>query len=65
MHCPEDINGFEYIELVAAVAIVLARGLNAWNTFLLAEFLQSLSHQLFILAAFKDAEEHRKSKPPK
>lgn len=64
MHCPENINGFEYIELVAAAAIVLSRDLDAWNTFMLAEFLQSLSHQLFIIAYFKDAEEHRKKKPP-
>lgn len=57
MHCPDGINGCEYIELVAAAAIALSRDLDARNTFLLAEFLQSVSYQLFTLAAFKESQE--------
>lgn len=59
MHCPEDLDGCTYIELVAAAAIALSKNLNAKNTFLLAEFLQAVSYQLFTLAAFKEAEERR------
>lgn len=59
MHCPDGINGCEYIELVAAVAIVLSRELDARNTFLLAEFLQSVSYQLFTLGAFKESHDGR------
>lgn len=60
MHCPDNIDGCTYIELVAAAAIALSNGLDAKKTFLLAEFLQSVSYQLFTLAAFKETEEHRK-----
>lgn len=59
MHCPENIGGNTYVELVAAVSIVLAQGLDAKSTFLIAEFMQSVSSQLLMLAAFKDAEEIR------
>jgi hypothetical protein len=64
MHCPKGMSGCEYIELVAAASMMLARDLDVWDTFLLAEFLQDVSHQLITLAAFKDADEKRKRKPP-
>jgi hypothetical protein len=61
MHCPDGVDGCEYIMLVAAAAIVLSRDLDALDTFLLAEFLQSVSSQLFTLGAFKEAEKRRKN----
>lgn len=63
MHCPDGMNGCEYIELVAAVSIALSKNLSARETFLLAEFLQSVSYQLFTLAAFKESEDRRKRPP--
>ena len=60
MHCPENLSGSEYVELVAAVAILLSKDLSAINTFVLAELLQSVSYQLVTIAAFKDAEQHRR-----
>jgi hypothetical protein len=62
MHCPENLDGSTYVELVAAVSVLLARDLDARTTFLLAEFIQNVSYQLFTLAAFKEAEEFRKKK---
>lgn len=62
MHCPDGINGSQYIELVAAVSIALARELNVKETFLLAEFLQAVSYQLFTLAAFKEADKMKRKK---
>ena len=59
MHCPENLSGCEYVELVAAVSILLAKNQTAFNTFLLAEFLNDVSHQLFVLAAFIEAQENR------
>jgi hypothetical protein len=64
MHCPDGVNGCEYIELVAAAAMVLARDLDVRSIFLLAEFMQAVSSQLFTLGAFKDAEEHKKKPHP-
>jgi hypothetical protein len=57
MHCPENVDGSTYIELVAAVSIILSKNLSPLETFILAEFMQSVSIQLFTLGAFKDAEE--------
>lgn len=63
MHCPDGISGSQYIELVAAISIALANDLNAKEIFLLAEFLQAVSCQLFTLAAFKESERsHKKEK---
>lgn len=62
MHCPDNLSGCEYVELVAAVSILLSKNQTAFNTFLLGEFLNDVSHQLYSLAAFKDAEENRKKK---
>lgn len=53
MHCPEGMNGKDYITLVAAVSIILSENLNQLETFILAEFLQTVSVQLFTLGAFK------------
>lgn len=64
MHCPDDIDGCTYVELVAAAAIALSHDLDTKNTFLLAEFLQAVSYQLFTLAAFKESESHRKKPHP-
>lgn len=63
MHCPDGINGCEYIELVAAAAIAVSRDLDARGTFLLAEFLQAVSYQLVTLAFFKETNEHKKNGP--
>ena len=57
MHCPENVDGSAYIELVAAVSIILSKNLGPLETFILAEFLQSVSIQLFTLGAFKETEE--------
>lgn len=54
MHCPDHINGSEYIGLVAAVSILLSRNLDARGTFILSEFLDAVSDQLCTLAAFKE-----------
>jgi len=59
MHCPENMDGSTYVELVAAVSVALARNLDAKSTFLLAEFIQSVGSQLITLAIFKEAEEIR------
>lgn len=59
MHCPENIDGNCYVEMVAAVSILLAKDLSSAQTFILAEFMQAVSYQLGFLAAFKDTEEHR------
>jgi hypothetical protein len=60
MHCPDGINGCEYIELIAATAIVISQDLDSRGTFLLAEFLQAVSCQLVTLAFFKEKEESNK-----
>lgn len=62
MHCPNNFDGAEYIELVAAAAILLSKNLDSVNTFILAEFLQSISYQLVTLGAFKDTNEHNRPK---
>ena len=62
MHCPENITGDEYVELVAAASLLLSRNLSARQTFILADFLQSVSTQLYTLAAFKEAERIRADK---
>jgi hypothetical protein len=62
MHCPDNISGYEYVELVAAAAIILSKDLNAWNTFLLAEFLNDVSRQLFVLGGFKEFQEKKNKK---
>lgn len=54
MHCPDGTDGNTYIELVASAALVLSKGLDARQTFILAEFLQAVSCQLMTLAAFKE-----------
>lgn len=59
MHCPDGINGPQYIGLVAAVSMMIARDLDVKETFLAAEFIQAVSCQLFTLAAFKEAEKAR------
>lgn len=64
MHCPDHISGSEYIGLVAAVALLLSRDLNARETFILAEFLDAVSDQMITLAAFKDLEKRKPSIPP-
>lgn len=56
MHCPDGLDGCTYVELVAAASILLSKDLNARETFFLAEFLQSVSNQLFTLGAFKEIE---------
>jgi hypothetical protein len=62
MHCPEGINGCEYVQLVATVSMALSHDLSARDTFFLAEFLQSVSYQLFTLAAFKEFEDGKRKK---
>lgn len=57
MHCPGNFDGKVYVELVAAVSILLSEHLNALQTFILAEFLDSVSDQMFVLGAFKESEE--------
>lgn len=64
MHCPDNISGEEYVALVAAAAMLLSRGLNDFETFALAEFLQSVSTQLFTLGAFKAFEQSKVPPPP-
>lgn len=59
MHAPENLSGCEYVELVAAVSILLAKNQTASNTFLLSEFLFDVSHFLLELAAFTEAQENR------
>lgn len=59
MHCPDNVDGNAYIELVAAVSILLSKQLNARETFMLAEFLQSVSYQMLTIATFKDVAEHK------
>ncbi|HEX3025698.1 MAG TPA: hypothetical protein VHR42_00490 [Clostridia bacterium] len=54
MHCPDGIDGKEYVALVAAASILLSESLNAKDTFILAEFLQAVSYQMFTLGAFKE-----------
>lgn len=65
MHCPENIDGNTYVELVAAAAILLSQNLDDVNTFILAEFLQSVSNQMVVLAAFKDFDRRRRASPKK
>lgn len=55
MHCPDGLKGNEYVSLVAAAAILLSENLDETQTFILAEFLQAVSYQLFTLGAFKSA----------
>lgn len=62
MHCPDNMSGFEYVELVAAVSLLLAKDQTAFNTFLLAEFFNDVSRQLFILAAFNEKNERNLKK---
>lgn len=53
MHCPDGIKGEDYILAVAAASLMLSKNLDQRDTFVLAEFLQNVSIQLFTLAAFK------------
>lgn len=62
MHCPDNVKGEEYIAAVAAASILLSKNLNDIETYILAEFLQSVSTQMFTLAAFKTIEQARKKK---
>ena len=62
MHCPENMNGGEYVELVAAASLLLSRNLSGLQTFILADFLQAVSTQMYTLAAFKEAERIRAEK---
>lgn len=54
MHCPDGVSGNEYIALVAALSMSLAKNLGPREIFILAELLQNVSYQLFTLAAFKE-----------
>jgi hypothetical protein len=62
MHCPENIDGNTYVELVAAASILLSQRLSAFETFILAEFLSAVSCQMINIAAFKEIE--KKDKKP-
>jgi hypothetical protein len=62
MHCPDGVNGNEYVALVAAISMSLAKNLDPRETFILAELLQNVSYQLFTLGAFKEFE--RRPPPP-
>lgn len=53
MHCPDGMKGEEYIAMVAAASLLLSKNLDQTETFILAEFLQAVSSQLFTLGAFK------------
>jgi hypothetical protein len=64
MHCPDGADGSTYVELVAAVSVILSRPLGAKETFILAEFLQAVSCQLVTLAAFKEKDIRRAPPPP-
>ena len=57
MHCPENVDGKVYVELVAAVSIFLSEQLNAIDIFTLSEFMQSVSYQMLVIATFKEAQE--------
>ena len=59
MHCPDSINGNTYVELVAAVSILLSQHLSALEIYILAEFLQSVSCQMVTIATFKEIAEHK------
>lgn len=56
MHCPDGMSGNEYNALVTATAAILAGPLDETEIYILAEFTQSVSNQLFTLAAFKTIE---------
>lgn len=56
MHCPDSLDGNEYIALVTATSALLAGPLSDAETYILAEFMQAVSNQLFTLAAFKTIE---------
>ena len=60
MHCPDGVDGKTYIAMVAATSMLLSNSLDEHETYILAEFLQSVSLQLFTLGAFKGAEYERK-----
>ena len=62
MHCPDGVNGNEYVALVAAISMSLAKNLDPRETFILAELLQNVSYQLFTLGAVKEFE--RRPPPP-
>jgi len=57
MHCPESFDGNLYVELVAAMSILLSQRLSALENYILAEFLQAVSSQMITIAAFKEIEE--------
>jgi hypothetical protein len=61
MHCPDQIDGNTYVELVAAVAILLSKQLSSLETFIFAEFLQSVGYQMVTIAAFKEVEEQKEA----
>lgn len=60
MHCPPNMNGTQYVALVAALSSVLSEQLDAENTLILSELLDSVSDQLLTIAAFKQAEQDRR-----
>lgn len=64
MHCPDGMKGEEYIALVAAASMLLSKNLDQTETFILAEFLQSVSSQLFTLGAFKFIRDATPPPPP-
>lgn len=64
MHCPDGINGSQYVALVAALSALLSENLNAYDTLILAELLNNVSNQLLIISAFKQTEEENRRKHP-
>lgn len=62
MHCPDGINGAEYVALVAALSSLLSENLNSTDTLILSELLNNVSNQLLIISAFKQTEEDRRRK---
>lgn len=65
MHCPDNVQGEEYVALVASTSILLSQNLDAVETFVLAEFLQNVGYQLITLAAFKEFDDHRRKEREK
>lgn len=60
MHCPPNMTGTQYVALVAALSSLLSEKLDAENTLILSELLDSVSDQLLIISAFKQAEQDRR-----
>ena len=64
MHCPDGINGTEYVALVAFLSSMLSKDLSAEGTLILSELLHNVSDQPLIIAALKHEEEHPRKRPP-